>query len=66
MLANVGWLGYGRSGLQANVSCLHGHCGDAMLTRFVYGLARSRKVLACASGVVIVCLNPRAVAPAVC
>lgn len=61
MLASVGWLRHGRSGLQANASCLHGHCGDAALTRFVYCLARSRKLLACASSVVIVCLNPRAV-----
>lgn len=62
MVANVGCLRYGRSGLQANASCLYGHCGDAALTRFVYCLALSRKVMACASCVVIVFLNPQAVA----
>lgn len=46
MLANVGWLRNGRSGLQANVSSLHGYCDDAALTQFVYCLARARKVTA--------------------
>lgn len=39
-------LRYGRSGLQASVSCLHGHCGDAALTRFVYCVARAAEVMA--------------------
>lgn len=36
-----------------------GHCGDAALTRFVYCLALSRKVMGCASCAVFVFLNPR-------
>lgn len=56
------WLRYGRSGLRANVRCLYGHCGDAELTRFVYCLARTPKVTACASCVAIVFLNPQTVA----
>lgn len=66
MLANAGWLGYGRLGLQANAGCLHGHCGNAALTRLVYCMTVGRKVMACASCVVIMFLNPLAVALAAC
>lgn len=62
MLMLASWLArYGRLGLQANVDCLGGHCCDAALTRFVYCLLLSRKVMACVSCAVFLFLNLRAV-----